>query len=132
MANIINFSVQHQGTTDVWWASVDSDGSEETSLIVYNPADYHSAGYTGTKTCILRSVFSVASSTAIVKLYWDADVDVLALCYPAYLSQTLDFTCIGGIKPPAVAGLTGILKASTAGLAAGDALSFVTHVRNYK
>ena len=69
-----------------------------------------------------------ATSGLAVKLYFDADTDVLATVIPADSCGYQDFRSVGGIQNNAGAGVTGDIVATTVGGTVGDSYSITIEV----
>jgi|SRR5688572_6008289 len=63
-----------------------------------------------------------------VQVLWDADTDVPAWLVPPSQSDTIDFTCFGGINNNAETGKTGDISFTTAGHTAGDTYTIILWV----
>lgn len=110
--------------------AVDSDGSEETALVVYDSSALATeAGIVDPLNCKIKKVtISSSSLTAQMKLLFDATTDVLAVAIPSGVAGVQDFKSFGGIKNTAGTGKTGDILLTTLGLAAGDSFTLVLEV----
>lgn len=115
------------------YVTIDSDGSEETDLVIYDSSAV--ATTVGTTDPLKSTIISVygsvsAAATARVWLEWDATTDVLAFDIPAQNSPVkANFRCIGGLPNQAGTGITGDITLTTTGLESGDKITLVLHVR---
>lgn len=63
-----------------------------------------------------------------VRVLWDATADVVAWLIPTSQSDTIDFTCFGGINNNAGSGITGDIQFTTVGHTSGDTYSIILWV----
>jgi hypothetical protein len=110
--------------------AIDSDGSEETDLVIYDSSALATeAGITDPMNCSIQSIQSqISSDTGYVKLEFKATTDVLALALPARSMADLDFKKFGGIKNTGGTGRNGDILLTTTGLAAGDQITLIIEV----
>lgn len=110
-----------------------SDATNETSYPVYDSSVIAAAyGDADPLNCTLLEVYATASAaaTARVKLLWDASTPVLALDIPAGANPTKgDFRAFGGLPNQGGSGITGDITLTTTGLASGDNITIVLHVK---
>ncbi len=113
--------------------SVDSDGSEETALVVYDSSAVNTIALNDLKDpldCTIEKVhYSVASATSFIKLLFDASTDVHALSIPSNAQGTIDFSHMGGLRNMSGTGKTGDILLTTTGLASGDSFTLTLEVR---
>lgn len=130
MANTVTRTVVQKGShVSVIYLTIQSDGAEETDLVVYDSSTDSAAGSDPLDSKIRKAWYSLsAASTARAFLEWDATTDVLALDLPAANQGELDFTPIGGLPNTSGAGKTGDILLTTTGLEAGDSLTLVLEV----
>ena len=115
----------------VQYVVIDSDGTEETDLVIYDSSAVATViGVTDPlKSSITSIEYSTNSLLGVVKLEWDASTDVLAWAFPANGGTSkFDFSQFGGLKNTAGTGITGDILLTTTGLVAGDAVSLVITV----
>lgn len=116
----------------IQYVCIDSDGAEETDLVVYDSSAVATAiGIQDPLTCSIVKVRYVSNSAAgVVHLEFDATTDVLALALPFNGSpMEMDFRDIGGLKNTSGVGITGDVTLTTTGLAAGDKITLILEVR---
>ena len=98
-----------------------SDATGESAVVKFD-ATSTSNGYLGvapgTNVKVQYITWSV-TGVAAVRIRWQATSDEDA--FIASYNNAIDFTPYGGLKPPAIAGITGSLKFTTQGFAAGSA-----------
>lgn len=98
-----------------------SDATGESGVVKFDATSVAN-GYQGVAPGINVKVqwitWSVTGSAA-VRIRWQATADEDA--FIASYNNTIDFTPFGGLKPPPIAGITGSLKFTTSGFAAGSA-----------
>jgi len=133
MANVTTNTRLIAGTRRVvQYVAVDSDGTEETDLVLYDSSAVATAlGIVDPLTCTLVSIKAVvnATSAARVELQFDATTDILAMALPAESDIDFNFKDIGGLKNPAGTGITGDITLTTTGLGAGDNIIIILEVR---
>ncbi len=116
----------------VQYLCIDSDGSEETDLVIYDSSVVATAlGIPDSLNCAINSItYSTNSLLGVVKLEWDASTDVLAFALPAAgNSETFCFEKFGSLKNTAGSGKTGDITLTTTGLVSGDSITLVIDVR---
>ena len=117
----------------VVYVTIDSDGTEETDLVIYDSSAVASlVGTTDPLDSTILSVYASVSAavTARVELQWDASTDVLALDIPAGTNATkCNWRSIGGLPNQGGSGKTGDITLTTTGLESGDNITIVLHVR---
>ncbi len=114
----------------VQYVAVDSDGTEETDLVIYDSSAVATAlGLTDPLNSRIRSIMVSGNAVAgICKLEWDASTDVLAYSFFGTQTQHQDFMKFGGLKNTAGTGITGDITLTTTGLASGDSLIIIIEV----
>lgn len=123
--------------TAVIYLTIDSDGTEETDLVIYDSSVIATTvGDSDTLACsILDISYSIVCANAVaaalpqVKLEFDASTDIMALGLPANHSNTLCFRDVGGLPNNAGAGKTGDILLTTSNLAAGDNITILMTVK---
>ncbi len=133
MANTVTNTRILTGSGEViQYVCIDSDGTEETDLVVYDSSAV--ATLLGKadplRSTVLGIDYSTNSALGVMHLEWDATTDVLAWALP----QNSDKFCFrdhGGLKNTAGTGITGDITLTTTGLAAGDKVTFILSVRPY-
>jgi len=118
----------------IQYISIDSDGTEETDLVVYDSSAVATEiGKVDSLMCTILSItYSTSSVLGINKLEWDGTTDVLAWSLPlAAGTGIFDFTKFGGLKNTAGAGITGDVLFTTTGLVAGDVVSLIIELMPY-
>lgn len=116
----------------IQYICIESDGTEETSLLIYDSSVVATAiGIADPLKCtIMRARYSSNSALGVVHLDFDASTDVLALAMPYNgNSMDMDFKDIGGLKNTAGTGITGDILLTTTGLVAGDKITLILEVR---
>lgn len=115
----------------VQYVVIDSDGTEETDLVIYDSSAVATAlGKQDTLDCsILEIQYSSNAVAGIVHLEFDATTDVLAWALPVARDSHSDFRAYGGLNNTAGTGKTGDITLTTTGLAAGDKVTLVIQVR---
>lgn len=117
----------------IQYICIDSDGTEETDLVVYDSSAV-AAAMTPAKVdplnCRINSVKMISNSAlGVIKLEFDATTDVLALALPfGGADVDMDFKCFGGLKNTSGSGKTGDITLTTTGLAAGDAVTLILDI----
>jgi len=101
-----------------------SDGSEETSLVIYD----NSALIADTSRGSLLQV-KASGSACICRLSWDQTADAHILSFDPSGMQDLCFKDFGGITNPNATGATGDLLLTTSGLDSGDEVTIILHIR---
>ncbi len=101
-----------------------SDGSEETSLIVYDNSTLINNVHKG-KVVALEAYGGDCSCT----LYWDQTTDSPIVSFNPSGSPKICFRELGNRPNPDATGATGDILLSTANLDAGDAVSIFITVR---
>ena len=110
------------------------DGSKKTVIKFTNKSD--GTGESAVVKVDSSSLFNSPANLKIKKLWYmtqgmavdvlfDATADVLALTLPANSSDSLDFSCFGGIQNNAGAGVTGDILFTTVGASLGDSYSII-------
>lgn len=116
----------------VQYIAVDSDGSEETDLVVYDSSAVAAAlspARTDPLNCRIRSIiFSGNAALGTLKLEFDATTDVLAFSLMGNQPLAVDFMKFGGLKNTAGTGITGDITLTTLGLAAGDSFVIILEI----
>ncbi len=119
--------------TAVVYLTLASDGTQETNYVVYDSSVIATAlGITDPLMCTLLSIRAGSSSAlGVIKFSWDASTPVAALALPFGGGSPLDmnFRDIGGLKNQGAAGITGDITMTTTGLASGDTIFAILHVR---
>ena len=112
---------------------IDSDGTEETDLVIYDSSAVATLlGKDDTLKCCINSItYSTNSALGVIHLEFDATTDVLAWAMPYQGSGHFCFERHGGLKNTAGTGITGDITLTTTGLAAGDKVTLVIDVRPY-
>ena len=98
-----------------------SDGTGEANVVKFdatNTANGYLGIAPGVNVKVQYITWSVTGSAA-VRIRWQATADEDA--FIASYNNTIDFTPFGGVKPPAIAGITGSLKFTTQGFGVGSA-----------
>ena len=115
----------------IQYISIDSDGTEETDLVIYDSSAVATAiGKVDSLMCTILSItYSTSSVLGINKLEWDGTTDVLA--WGLTRDGQFDFTKFGGLKNTAGAGITGDVLLTTTGLVAGDVVSLIIELMPY-
>lgn len=115
----------------VQYICIDSDGSEETDLVVYDSSVVATAlGKADPLDCSILAVqYSSNAVVGIIHLEFDANTDVLAHAFPVTNSQQMDFREYGGLNNTSGTGKTGDITLTTTGLAAGDKVTIILQVR---
>lgn len=103
---------------------IESDGSEETDLVVYD----NSAFIANTSAGVVEKIEAFGSSCT-VKLEWDQTTDSPIAAFDPSSGVSLDFRPVGGIKNPGATGATGDVVLTTLGLAAENAVTIKLHLR---
>lgn len=133
--NVTKVTKMVVGTSKVlMYISIDSDGTEETDLVVYDSSAIATLlGKTDPLFCKINSIhYSTNSLLGVVKLEWDASTDVLAWALPANGgSNYFCFHDFGGLNNTAGSGITGDITLTTTGLVAGDCITMVLDVRPF-
>jgi hypothetical protein len=117
----------------IQYICIDSDGTEETDLVVYDSSAV-AAAFTPARVdslnCRINSIKSISNSAlGVVKLEFDATTDVLALALPYGGSDVeMDFRCFGGLKNTAGDGKTGDITLTTTGLVSGDSVIIILDI----
>lgn len=132
MANVVtNTRLMAHNTRVVQYIVIDSDGTEETDLVVYDSSAVATVlGLTDTLNCKIRSISAIvnAAAAARVDLEFDADTDVQALTIPAMQPFEMCFDPVGGLKNTSSTGKTGDITLTTTGLEAGDSIIIILEV----
>lgn len=117
-------------TRTLQYVCIDSDGTEETDLVVYDSSAVATAlGIADPLTCKINGIYySSNSKLGVMHLEWDATTDVLALPLSGEDMQHLDFRPIGGLKNTGSTGITGDITFTSTGLVAGDKVMFILDV----
>lgn len=117
---------------------INSDGTEETDLVIYDSSAVATAlGKSDTlKSTIMgcQIVVQNAANAATLTLEYDATTDVIALpltVAAGAMHESLDFSDHGGIVNLAGTGSTGDILLTTTGLDSGDIILMFLHVRPY-
>lgn len=116
----------------IQYICIDSDGTEETDLVVYDSSAVATAiGISDPLDSTIVSIRSVSNSAAgVVHLEFDASTDVLAMALPfGGFDMDLDFSDIGGLANTSGTGITGDITLTTTGLASGDKIVIILEVR---
>lgn len=110
--------------------AIDSDGSEETDLVIYDSSVVATAnGLADPLNSRIRNIeFSGNATTGLLKLEFDANTDVLAYSLMGYRSLHHDFMKFGGLKNTAGTGITGDITLTTTGLNAGESFVIIIDV----
>ncbi len=128
----LNTRVSNTAPRVIQYLTIDSDGSEETALIVYDSGVVATAlGLTDTansKILRIRGVVA-AAATARIELQWDATTDIIAFCLPINEPFDFDFREMNGLPNPAGTGKTGDILLTTAGLANLDNITLILEVK---
>lgn len=134
MANTVTTKVISASSKEaIVYLTLASDGTQETGTVVYDSSAV--AALVGLSDPLSSTIISIygsvsAASTARAFLSWDATTDVLALDIPVATNPVkANFRCQGGLPNQGGAGKTGDILLSTTGLASGDKLTLVLHVR---
>lgn len=116
MADTVTSQTLHDGNRNVVMKFTNaSDGSGETTV---KKVDVSALTPAPSKVRIMRIHYTTDGMG--VNVIWDADTNVLAAAIPANASDTLDFTCFGGLINNAGTGVTGDILFSTTNAASGD------------
>ncbi len=138
MANTISQRILVENLKNVVkYITIDSDGSEETDLVIYDSSVHATnLGTTDPLDCTVMSyTYSVvcANATAAalpqIKVEFDASTDVMAFNLPANSCEEVCFKDIGGLPNNAGTGITGDLLLTTTNLAAGDSIMLIVNVK---
>lgn len=134
MSNTISSSTILAGSKEaVVYLTLQSDGSNETATVIYDSsAVATTVGDNDTLDSTIIFVYGScnAASTARVRLLWDATTDVVAMDIPTSTNPTkANFRSIGGLPNKGGSGITGDILLTTTGLASGDTLTLVLHIR---
>ena len=114
------------------YINIDSDGTEETDLVVYDSSVIATAlGLTDTLMCHILSIYATvsAAATARVELRFDATTDVLALDIPVGQVVDKNFRYVGGLENRGGSGITGDITLTTTGLESGDNITLILEVK---
>lgn len=113
----------------IQYITIDSDGTQETDLVVYDSSVVCAAlGKTDTLNSMIKKISFATSGVAVkVKLEWDATTDILAWSLGPN-SGVYEFDCFAGLKNTAGTGKTGDILLTTTGLASGDSLTLILEV----
>lgn len=116
----------------IQYVCIDSDGTEETDLVVYDSSAVATVlGISDPLNCTITTVrYTTNSAVGVVHLEFDANTDVLAhaLSYGGNPTN-MNYNDIGGLKNTGSTGKTGDITLTTTGLAAGDKLTLILEVR---
>ena len=104
---------------------LNSDGSEETDLVVVDASTF-SPAFTNAQLLALDII--VAAPTLQARLEWDANTDV-PICTIGPTSLQLDWRKFGGLPNNAGTGVTGDILLTTLGLVSGDQLTMVFYLK---
>ncbi len=117
----------------VQYVCIDSDGSEETDLVIYDSSAIATLiKKADSLKCRINSItYSTNSVLGVVHLEFDASTDVLAWALPCQNSGHFCFEKHGGLVNRAGSGITGDITLTTTGLVAGDKVTLVIDVRPY-
>lgn len=102
---------------------INSDGSEETDLVVYDNSTLVSDVAKGS----LMQVW-LSGNACTVRLEWDQTTDSPAFAGDPQHGGHYDFRGFGGITNPNGTGATGDLLLTTAGLDSADEVFIVLHI----
>ena len=103
--------------------NVESDGTEETDLIIYNNSDFAADVSKGR---ILR-VWMMGSFTGSLFLSWDQTTDETAISL-GQQDAYIDFRSFGGYQNPGATGATGDLFLTTRALANLDDFTLIVEL----
>lgn len=130
MANtIVNTTILGGSAERIVYFTLVSDGTQETATVVY---DADGAGLIPSlNTRIMDLHYSMSTVLGRARLVYDASTPLMAWSLAPSHSAHHDFHPVGGLKNGTVgaAGVTGDVTITTTGLAAGDSLSLVLHIK---
>jgi hypothetical protein len=126
MANTITNRVLHgaSGTKYVELLyHINSDGTNETDAVVYDPANYDGNMYAAV------DYISATGSDCLVVLEWDQTTDSPIAALNPSSSPEIDLRCSAGISNPMGTGATGKINITTTGLAAGEQFTLIIRLK---
>ena len=114
----------------VVYFTLNSDGSEETALVIYDSSAFQGTDMLNCKIMRIWYSFNAAAITATAKLLWNATTNVLALPLVPNMTKELNFDRVGGLNNQGGSGITGDILLTTTGLTSGDSIMIVLEVKN--
>lgn len=127
MPNTVTSQTLFDGANDVIVkVHVASDGSEETDLVVVDASTF-SPVFTN---CRLWKLDVSSAAVALqARLIWDATTDIPIIAIPASAFHQLSWEAIGGLPNNTGTGRTGDVLLTTLGLANGDQVTLIIHLK---